>query len=408
MTSEVVASSSPPLAATSGSLMLGGSTTFLLNIARVFARRGWRLPIVVLSDKVEHREDFSRTTAEIRSISRDHRIYEDRLAWGYEQVARFQPRAVLACLSAESFEILRLLPPGVVRLGIIQSDDPGPYQLFPAYASWLDAMIGVSSAICERLRSMAESKHVRIEYIPYGIDFPAQIARTQRPAQEPLRIVYVGRLIELQKRVSRLGELIRLLEQRRCQVRFTIVGGGPDEAAFRASLAGSSSVEFRGTIPNAEVCSLLRGQDIYILLSDFEGLPLSLLEAMAEGVVPVVSDLPGAIREIVTTETGCRVPVGNVGAAAAAIEQLAADRSLLSRYSSAATRLARDSYHAERMVDQFLNLINDLAPKQDKVVWPSRVSVPVPLGLRHPWAYHGLGRGVRRLLKNSFLKLNHG
>jgi glycosyltransferase involved in cell wall biosynthesis len=388
-----------PLAATTGSLMLGGSSTFLLNAARVFGRRGWRLPIIVLSEHIEHQEDFSRTTTEICGISTAKFIYEDRLAWAYRQVAQVQPRAVLACLSSESFEILPLLPSGVVRLGIIQSHDPGPYRLASHFAPWLDGIVGVSSEICAHLRAMRELARLRVEHIPYGIDFSPGVDRPPRKKEEPLRVVYLGRLVEVQKRVSRLVSLIRILEQRRANVYFTIIGGGPDEPAVKAALAQSSKVQFRGTIPNAEVTAILREQDAYVLLSDFEGLPLSLLEAMAEGVVPVVSDLPSGLREVVSSQVGLRVPVGVVEAAAHAIQLLAEDREMLTRLASSAKKLAREQYSAERMVDSFLRLIEELTTQRQPITWPAEATIRAPKLVSNRWLFQGWPRKVRRWLK---------
>jgi|GEM_PF-950834 glycosyltransferase involved in cell wall biosynthesis len=388
-----------PLAATTGSLMLGGSSTFLLNLARVFGRRGWRLPIVVLSQRIEHREDFSGTSAEISGISTARHIYEDRLAWGYRQVARVEPHSVLACLSAESFEILRLVPPGVVRLGIIQSHDPGPYRLASHFAPWLDAIVGVSSEICGHLRAMPELAGLRVESIPYGIDFQPSIDREPTKKERPLRVVYLGRLVEVQKRVSRLVSLIQTLDQERANVQFTVIGSGPDENRLKAALAQSTMVQFRGTIPNAEVAGILREQDVYVLLSDFEGLPLSLLEAMAEGVVPLVSDLPSGLREVVTPQIGLRVPVGDVQAAAGAIQHLAEHRQLLARLSENAMRLARKEYSADRMVDRFLSLIEDLDHNRQLITWPPEAPIQTPELVRHRWLFRGWPRKVRRWLK---------
>ena len=57
----------------------------------------------------------------------------------------------------------------------------------------------------------------------------------------------------------------------------------------------------------------------FSLLSDYEGLALSLLEAMGAGVVPVVSDLSSGIAQAVPADCGLRVPFGNLDAAAAAL-----------------------------------------------------------------------------------------
>jgi glycosyltransferase involved in cell wall biosynthesis len=387
----------PPMAATTTNLAMGGATTFLLNLARVFGQRGWRLPIVVLTDQFEILEEFGGSNAQVFTLPRRDYIYEDRLAWGYRQLAQVQPRAVLACLSSDSFELLPLVPPGVIRLGIIQSHDPGPYELVPHFVPWLDAMVGVSVEICEHLRSLPCCGSLRIEHIPYGIHFGPLTTRRTRGKEEPLRVVYLGRLAEVQKRISRLARLIRLLDEQKASVKFTIVGTGPDEAEFRRSVAGCSSVAMLGMVPNREVAGLLREQDVHILLSDFEGLPVSLLEAMGEGVVPVISNLPGGLDGLVGPETGFRVPIGDVEAAAKVIRDLAADRERLARLSAAGQVLVRKQFSAERMTERFLALIGE-AP-DPPAAWPEQVRVPVPKMLTHPWLFGGVPRTIRRGLK---------
>ena len=67
-----------PLAAVTGSLLLGGSSTFLLNLTRAWQERGLRLPIIVLSEDNEHARDFAALEAPVKLISK-RPIYEDRL-----------------------------------------------------------------------------------------------------------------------------------------------------------------------------------------------------------------------------------------------------------------------------------------------------------------------------------------
>lgn len=382
------------LAAVTSNLLLGGANTFLLNFLR--AVRGESMRIVSTGAVNEHAADFATVKADVRTAQLSGLIYEDRLAWVYGELAAVSPRAVLASLGAESFEMLRLTPLGVARIGLVQADDPAVYAMAAQYADSLDAIAGVSAHIGERLRSMPEFKSVRVAAIPYGIAFEAP-ARAERRADEPLRVLYLGRLIEEQKRISRVIELAQRLEKRGAPVRFTIAGSGPDEASVRSALATVRSVEFRGAVANREVPVLLREHDVYVLLSDYEGLPLSLLEAMGEGLVPVVSDLPSGLAEVVTPEMGLRVAVGDVAAAEAAILALAGDRERLRTLSESAARLARSRYSADRMVSEYLALIDSIAPPQTPL-WPPSVEIPAPRGLR-PWLFSGWRRSLRRALK---------
>jgi glycosyltransferase involved in cell wall biosynthesis len=389
---------STPLVALALCMPLGGSSTFLVNLARAFHHRGLLLPVVVLSEVNDFAADFAGFGGSVKMISRRRHIYEDRLRLAYAEVARWRPRAVLASLGPDSFEVLRVAPPGCARIGMIQSHEPSVYSSV-VYGPWLDAMVGVSAEICSHLSTLPEFSRCRIERIPYGIPFPEATARSAPNPDQPLRVIYVGRIVEEQKRVSRLVELVRFLEQRGENFRFTFVGSGPQLPGMQSALAASRLVEFAGAVPHHDVQRLLAAHDVFILLSDYEGLPLSLLEAMGQGVVPVASDLASGIREVVTDDCGIRVPVGDVRGAAEALVALSRDRQRLAAMGAAASALARRNFGADRMAAQFLELVDALAP--GKVEWPADVRIPTPFGMRPRWMFSGLPRRLRRLVKRA-------
>ncbi len=390
---------SAPLLAVTGGMRLGGSTTFLLNLGRGFRELGAALPIICMTGENEMQPDFAEAGVAVHHLPWRALIYEDRTRRARAQAAAHGPNAVLACLGSDSFEVLRVVPRPVLRLGIIQSDDPGPYEMARHYAPWLDVMVGVSETICRHLRADSAYSNTRIEWIPYGIHFETGGARTPRDPTQPVRIIYLGRLVETQKRVSRLVELARLLAARGLPFEFTFVGSGPELPSVKEALRGFSPIHFPGNVPYRQIGELLRSQDVFVLLSDYEGLPLSLLEAMGAGVVPVVSDLESGLREVVTAETGIRVPVGDVPAAAEAILFLARNPGRLANFSAAAGRLARSQYGAARMAQRYLNLAG--GEPRGTGGWPAEVTIPPPLLVRPAWVYQGLGRRVRRIIKRA-------
>ncbi len=386
-----------PLVAVTGSLPLGGSSTFLVNFARAMRRRGQTLPVVVLDSENAYAADFRAIDNPVHCLPDRKLIFEDRLLWAYHQVAQYRPRAVLSCLSSDSFEILRVVPRGVVRMSIVQSDDPGPYATVADHAQWTDVAVGVSRRIVANLQAKPELRGVRAEMIPYGIDFSAAMARAPRSPDAPLRLIYLGRIIEEQKRVSRLAQLAKALQARHVPVEFSIVGDGPQREQLRAELRGCESVRFVDSVPYEQVPRLLQDYDVFVLLSDFEGLPLSLLEAMGAGVVPVVSDLPSGIAEVVDESRGCRVPVGDVERAAEIISELSRARTRLDECSQNAARFVREHYSAEAMAEHYCRLVDELAPAA--VDWPATVRIPIPRGVSPSWLYGGVPRAARRWMK---------
>jgi glycosyltransferase involved in cell wall biosynthesis len=225
---------------------------------------------------------------------------------------------------------------------------------------------------------------------------PAE-ARPQRDLSKPLRIIYVGRMIEEQKRVSRLVELAKTLTTRGLRFEFTFAGSGPELGPTREALKEFPNVRFLGDVKNSEIGSLLRLNDVFVLLSDYEGLPLSLIEAMGEGVVPVVSDLESGMRDVVTPENGVRVPVGDIAAAADSIAVLALDPARLASISAAASGFARTRHSSATMAESYLKLVSELAKGEPS--WESDVPVPAPVHFANSWLYRGLPRVARRILK---------
>jgi glycosyltransferase involved in cell wall biosynthesis len=112
--------------------------------------------------------------------------------------------------------------------------------------------------------------------------------------------------------------------------RLRIHGSGPQEDALRGlarSLGVAGTVEFRG--PTADAEAALSQASVFVLPSRQEGLPMSLMEAMACGLPSAAFDCAPGVRELLTDEVdGLLVPPGHVPALAAALERLIQDGDL--------------------------------------------------------------------------------
>jgi glycosyltransferase involved in cell wall biosynthesis len=107
-----------------------------------------------------------------------------------------------------------------------------------------------------------------------------------------------------------------------------VAGGGPlaaDLARDAVSRGLADRITFLGSIDEADVAALLGQCRLLVLPSRWEGMPVSVMEAMAAGVPVVAYDVPG-VRELVQHDvTGLLAPPGDTNALAALIEQLLAD-----------------------------------------------------------------------------------
>ncbi len=211
-------------------------------------------------------------------------------------------------------------------VNVTHADADYYYRLAQLHEPFIDCFVALTRQIEERLLELFPARHSSIFRLPFGVGIP-QLRR--QPVLGPLRLLYVGR-IDRQKGVFDLSIIDKMLVDAGHRVKWTIQGSGPDEKELRATWQSTSPIEWRSARPLAEVLPLYQQHDVLVLASRSEGLPVTLLEAGAAGVVPVVSDLSSGIPEVVDHGiNGFRVKVGDIRGFADAIAKLDSDRSLL-------------------------------------------------------------------------------
>jgi glycosyltransferase involved in cell wall biosynthesis len=107
----------------------------------------------------------------------------------------------------------------------------------------------------------------------------------------------------------------------------------------------------------ADVPALLAAADVFVLPSHFEGLPMSVIEAMLCGLPVVASDIKGPREQVVEAETGLLVPAGAVEPLAAALRRLADDPALRRRMGAAGRARAMERFDEGRVVARTLDLL---------------------------------------------------
>ena len=170
------------------------------------------------------------------------------------------------------------------------------------------------------LRLSGSGDWAKIGVVRCGIDVEAFAPREPRPLAEPPVVLVVARLSP-EKGHMVLLEAMGLLAERGVEVRARFIGDGPFEHELRKAvrrLGLGGAVELLGPQPPSAVAEALRDADVFCLPSFAEGLPVSIMEAMAIGV-PVVTTYISGTPELVDDTTGWIVPAGNPEALADAI-----------------------------------------------------------------------------------------
>lgn len=136
----------------------------------------------------------------------------------------------------------------------------------------------------------------KVEYIPNGVDLE-QFSNKKNRATNPktIRLLSVGRLVE-PKGHRYLLEAISHVKAEYPHVRLDIIGDGPLKAALAQiveQLDLQEMVQFRSPVIHEEMPKIYGEYDFFVMPSVFEGLPVSLIEAMASGLPIVATNLPG-------------------------------------------------------------------------------------------------------------------
>jgi glycosyltransferase involved in cell wall biosynthesis len=265
------------------------------------------------------------------------------------------------------------------------------YDLAAMHDQTIDLYITYTDRMYQRLREILPDRHSDIVCIPYGVEIPE--VRTHRRS-ETLRLLYVGRL-DRSKGVLDLPEIDRQLQARGIATEWTIQGPGPAEQEVRRAWGEAPHVTWNGRTTMDRVKQLYVEHDVLVMPSRAEGLPVALLEGMAHGCVPVVSDLPSGIPELVENGvSGFRIPVGDVAGFADAIASLASERSALISMSGEAAERVKLKFNIADRAPQYQRAIAAAAELTPR--W-SRARVFQGSRLDKSWIPNVLVTGARSL-----------
>ncbi|MFZ4058013.1 MAG: glycosyltransferase family 4 protein, partial [Ferruginibacter sp.] len=268
---------------------------------------------------------------------------------------------------------------GIPTVMILHNDDEFHHALVDAYADEkdpfaVDAIVGVSKLITDMIVASAPH-HPLVQCIPYGAPLPNTAATLA--AGDVLKLVYAGRIVEPQKRISEVARAFCRVAKEIPGTQCTIYGSGRAEPALKEILrteGAGLAVSFGGKLESTTVQAHLLQQHIFVLLSDYEGIPISLMEAMGCGLVPVCSNIRSGMTELIEHgETGFLVN-DRGDDFVATIRTLKNNPALWTNLSQAARHKIEAQYSESVCNQQWLQLLQQLkasAGKQTALTVPS-------------------------------------
>jgi|694.fasta_scaffold23669_5 glycosyltransferase involved in cell wall biosynthesis len=262
--------------------------------------------------------------------------------------------------------VAEVLPKACRTAFIVHSDDPAYYKAIALRGHVMDAIIVVSSYLANEVKTRWPSLALKVHHIPFGVDTLATNSISKPSLIDgPLEVVYCGRLVAEQKRIHDLSTIILSCYNHRLPIRFQIAGSGPDEDLFFKEIEkpiGTGMVVRHGQLSNVAVRELLQRSHAFILTSEYEGLPVSLLEAMASACVPVVTDIKSGIPDVIQHESnGFMLPIGDTHSFVSCLSRLTKNMLFFQTIARKAQEtISAGSHSLDSCVERYIDLCNSL------------------------------------------------
>ncbi len=228
-----------------------------------------------------------------------------------------------------------------------------------ATSRMIDRYVTNSASAVEFLTSRGLPR-ARFKVIPNGLDTRFWNAHPDVPRESDL-VVTVANYRPVKRLNMLLDALARLARDRR-RLRARLVGAGQLREQLESQIATAglrSQVELTGPLPAADVRQLLSRATVFVLPSAWEGMPVSVMEAMACGVPIVGTNVPG-IRDLVVDGTTGLLVESTAEALASTIGRILDDPALAAALGSAGAARVRGEFTVERMVSQYDDLYRSL------------------------------------------------
>jgi glycosyltransferase involved in cell wall biosynthesis len=392
-------------------MALGGTDTINVKLVQLLTAQNWQVTIVnTLDTAAEHTAspDLEFSRPDLQKYTEDIHVLPHFLRtenYGEFLLHLTKSRGADVIMTSNSFVGYNLLPflkanaPHValvdyVHMRQLQTNLPAYYETaaesqvggFPKlsaqFAQYLDASMYVSNDelqwVANKQQEYSNTAHPENPYfnpalksaahgtperfvVYNGLDTEEQFAVPDEDTKQEVRakygiaddemvIAFVGRIVEQKRPLVALQVLRRMLTDS-TPAHLLVVGGGhlqPEMYRFVADNGLWAHVTFLGNVKRTEIASALACADAMIMPSEMEGLAVSLIEAMAMGVVPVVTNVGGQ-KEVVVKDAGFLTAVDDVEAMTDALTKLAQNPELMATMSANARKSVVSKFTDSKM-----------------------------------------------------------
>ncbi len=242
-----------------------------------------------------------------------------------------------------------------------------------SYNYLLDGIITTNRLSQSMVRSMNIMSDDRVYYAPYGVSDKSEIDQTEYAAH--LRLAWVGRLENNQKRLKDLVGILRHLDKTDTSYTLSIAGDGPDRNTLQEDLKPwieKGKVKMMGALDKEELDLFYSKNNVLLITSQWETGPIVAWEAMAAGLVIISSEYIGygCEKALIHNETALLFPIGDLDEACRQIGRVT-DSRLRKRIAKKGRELALKRYSTEASLAQWEFVFEQVMSHEPKTREPN-------------------------------------
>lgn len=341
-------------------IMSGGLGSYALGLSQAFASRGWDVHFLVTNERGNLFEDACRAFR-VHDLS-DQRLSLRKVKQAATLVNRIAPTVLLLNHCSLMHYALPLLERDIRPIVVVHSDDHRFYMTAAMFARWIFCWVVPTSKLARRLSGyVGRFQQHRIRLVPHGVDANMYMRPRSLTHRGPV-MTFVG-FLDTNKGVDLLPEIMRVVTTAVPGIMLHIIGDGPLRAQLECDFRQRGLLKqtsFMGYKHVNDVADTLKRTDVLIHPTRIEGFGLIIIEAMAAGVVPVVTRLQGITDDIIEDGVnGFLVEPDDVAGFANRISELFLDSEKRSRMADAATERVDRYFSEEEMVRRYAQIFDE-------------------------------------------------
>lgn len=193
----------------------------------------------------------------------------------------------------------------------------------------------------------------KITVIHNGVEIQSQEKDKLRGTRE-IRIIFIGRLTEPKDPLSLIKAFNDLSSGLKSQANVFIIGDGPKRGELEKFIKENrleEKVKLLGDMSREKVFGALRKSDIFVLVSNWEGFPRSILEAMSAGLAIIASDV-GGVKEAITEDCGILIKRRDQGGLKMALQELLNNPAIIQKMGKKARERVRENFFLDKMLER--------------------------------------------------------